>query len=319
MTEGLAVVVPALNEAEDILELLEDLARQHPAPDEVIVVDAGSTDGTRQLVERTAARRPGLRLWHLDGALPGHARNEGIRRCGCELIATVDAGTRVPPDWLGNLSAPLRTGGGEAVSVGIAVADARSSFERAAGWFTLRAFKPPARRPPLTSKFRPAGRNGLCFRRASWVAVGGYPEDLRWGEDKVFIQRLRRAGLELIPVPEATVRWRPRQSLREFFRQYRGYGYGDAVAGVDRQNELITLGLYAAGAVLSAFALAGTELALLALAVMSIGYLGLFTLAAWRELGAAPALAWVPVIRITADLAKMGGFLAGYGSRLRRR
>jgi glycosyltransferase involved in cell wall biosynthesis len=291
--------------------LLDDLSRQAHAPHEVIVVDAGSTDGTRELLEQRAARWPALQVCRLDEAFPGRARNEGIRRSRCDLIATMDAGSRVGPEWLERLSAPLRGEIDEAVCVGLAVTDAHSEFERAAGWLTLRAFKPAARRPPLSPAYRPAGRNGLCFSRRSWETAAGYPETIRWGEDKIFLERLRAAGVELVPVPEAVVRWRPRRSLRELFLQYEGYGRGDALARIDRQNELLPLALYGTGAALATVALAGSTSASIALGAAAIAYLSLFTLPALPELGPRPALAWVPLLRVTADLAKMRGFLAG--------
>ena len=318
MANGLAVIVPALNEADNLGDLLEDLARQSPAPDEVIVVDAGSSDGTGDLVERQAFAWPALRVVRLDGAAPGRARNEGIRRSACELIATVDAGSRVGGDWLASLSAPLRAGAADAFCVGVAAVDAHSPFERAAGWFTLRAFKPVGARPPLAPSYRPAGRNGLCFQRRSWEAAGGYPEEFPWGEDKVFLERLSNAGLELISVPEATVRWRPRRSLRELFRQYEGYGRGDALARIDRQNELITIALYGLAAALAVAALGGLTAAAIALGVGAVAYLLLFTVAALGELGFGPALGWIPIIRIITDLAKIRGFIAASVGRLVR-
>ena len=148
----------------------------------------------------------------------------------------------------------------------------------------------------------------------------GYPPELPWGEDKVFLRRLRAAGLEVVVVPGAVVRWRPRRSLREVYRQYRNYGRGDALARVDRQNELVTIGLYLAGAgLLVVFAL-GSRTAGAFLLAGAAGYLSLFVLAARRALGWDRALAWVPPLRLVVDVAKMHGFLEGAlaGGRFRR-
>jgi glycosyltransferase involved in cell wall biosynthesis len=319
--DDVAVVVPVRDEVDNLGALLDDLAAQEDPPAEVIVVDSGSTDGTRELLAERAAHWETLRVVDAYGAGPGRARNEGISRAQAALIATLDAGSRVDPDWLGRLAAPLRGGGprDSAVCVGVADSDARSEFERAAGWFTLRAFKPPGRRAPLSGAYLPGGRNGLCFDRKVWRAAGGYPEALRWTEDKLFLERLRAAGVSVRLVPDARVRWRPRHSLRDLFRQYEGYGRGDTIARFDRQNELIPLALYGAGAGLGVAALAGSATAGIALAAGTVAYLGLFTASAWRELGMGPALAWVPVIRIAVDLAKIRGFLLGLMDLLRGR
>jgi len=200
--------------------------------------------------------------------------------------------------------------------VGVAEADARTAFDRAVGWFTLRAFKPRDRPGPVGAEFLPAGRNGFCFTREAWEAVGGYPPELPWGEDKLFVRALREAGYELAAVPEAVVRWRPRRSLGELYRQYRNYGHGDALGRVDRQNELVTIAIYAAGTVLAVLTLLGSRLAGALLAAGAAAYLSVFVLAARRALGFDRALAWVPVVRVLVDVAKVHGFLEG---TLRRR
>lgn len=134
------------------------------------------------------------------------------------------------------------------------------------------------------------------------------------------VRALRRVGLELVVVPDAVVRWRPRGSLRAIYRQYRNYGRGDALARLDRQNELVTFGIYGAALVLAVLFALGSRTAGAFLAAGAAGYLALFVLSARRSLGADAALAWVPPLRLVVDVAKMQGFLEGVfrGARLRR-
>jgi succinoglycan biosynthesis protein ExoA len=305
-----AIVIPALDEADNIGELLDDCAAQQPPAEEVVVVDAGSTDGTAEIVERRAEGWPALRLVRAPGALPGAARNAGIERAEAGTVATLDAGSRVGPGWLAALGAEVQGGDGRRASVGICVADAHSDFERAAGFLTLRGFKPAHDRPaPLGRAFVPPGRNGYCFARAAWERAGGFPAELPWGEDKRFLERLRAAGTEVVVVPEAVVRWRPRRSLGELYRQYRAYGRGDMLARIDRQNELVPLALYATGAGLALAAAGGSFPAAALLAAGAAGYLGLFAVPAARELGPGRPLAWIPVVRVAADLAKIDGLV----------
>ena len=303
-----AVVVPVLNEAESLPGLLADLKGQLPPPAEIVVVDAGSHDGTRELLERERRRLPALLVLEADGATPGRGRNAGIAAASVDLVVTLDAGSRVGPGFVAALA---DAAGPRTVSVGVAEADARSAFDRAVGWFTLRAFKPRDRPGPVGAEFLPAGRNGLCFSREAWKAAGGYSPELPWGEDKLFVRALREAGYELAAVPEAVVRWRPRRSLGQVYRQYRNYGHGDAIGRVDRQNELVTIAIYAAGAGLAVLALRGSRLAGALLAAGAAAYLSVFVLAARRALGFDRALAWVPVVRVLVDVAKVHGFLEG--------
>jgi succinoglycan biosynthesis protein ExoA len=304
----LAVVVPVLNEEESLPALLADLAAQDPAVGEIVVVDAGSTDGTAALLRAEQARLPSLRVVEAPGATPGRGRNEGVRATGAERVVTLDAGSRIGPGFVAALAAAA---GERRVAVGVSEPDARTAFERASGWFTLRAFKPAGAPGPIAGELLPAGRNGLCFARVDWERAGGYPPELPWGEDKVFARALRRAGCELVVVPEAVVRWRPRGSLRAIYRQYRNYGRGDALARLDRQNELVTFGIYGVGGGLAVLFALGSRTAGAFLAAGAAGYLSLFVLSARRSLGADAALAWVPVLRLVVDVAKMQGFLEG--------
>jgi len=314
--ERVSIVIPVLNEADNLGGLLDDCAAQQPGPSEVVVVDGGSTDGTWELLNERKARWPALKLARVEGATPGRGRNEGIRRAGSQLVATLDAGSRVGPTWLASLVGALGDRPNGRVSVGVAEADARSQFERAAGWFTLRAFKPTGRPGPVARSFLPAGRNGWCFSKQAWEAAGGYPSEPAWGEDKIFLERLRSAGLEVVVAPDAVVRWRPRPTLGQLYRQYAQYGRGDALTRIDRQNELVTLGLYGAGALLAVAAARGSRRAAGGLALVTGAYLGLFVAPGFRALGATRALAWVPLIRVTADVAKMHGFVAASLGRL---
>ena len=311
----IAVVIPVLNEAGNIADLLRDLGRQRRRPDAVLVVDAGSTDGTREIVAGLDGLDPRPQVLLRPGAAPGAGRNAGVAAAGAEVIATVDAGSRVGPGWLEALAGPVLADP-DAVATGVAVADARTSFEQAAGWFTLRAFKPADAPGPVGGSFRPAGRNGLCFSTAAWRRAGGYPEALPWAEDKRFLESLRAAGCVVHFAPDAQVRWRPRSSPAEIARQYHRYGRGDAMARIDRQNELVTLAIWTAGAGLGVQALRGSRGSAVLLAAGAAGYLGLFTTAAARALDDRAAIAWVPAIRLIVDVAKVGGFLAQSGRDL---
>lgn len=312
-----AIVIPVLNEAEGIAALLDDCAAQIPPVAEVVVVDAGSQDGTEAIARERAQSWPALKVISVPGATPGAGRNAAIRASTARMIATVDGGSRIDPSWLAELSAPLRSDPArlDVVAVGVAKADARTPFERATGWLTLSAFKPPGGQRPVGSDYIPGAGHGSCFTRTAWERAGSYPERLPWGEDKILFEGFRATGAEVVPVPTACIRWRPRTNFRQLHRQYRNYGRADAMIGIDRRNELVTLGLYAAGAILAAGAVAGSELAAVILAVAVPAYLAIFVVAAGRDLGMGRWLLWVPAVRVVADVAKIHGFVAGWVGR----
>jgi len=82
-SEKVAVVVPVLDEAETLPALLADLDAQQPTVEEIVVVDAGSTDGTLELLRAHGS----LRLVEAPGATPGRGRNTCGSAASCHVHA----------------------------------------------------------------------------------------------------------------------------------------------------------------------------------------------------------------------------------------
>jgi len=72
MPTTLAVVIPALNEAERLPLLLDSLDRQTRRADRIVVADARSADGTRAIAEARGALV-------VEGGMPAVGRNAGAR------------------------------------------------------------------------------------------------------------------------------------------------------------------------------------------------------------------------------------------------
>ncbi len=95
------VVTATLNARETVLDAVRSVLGQSRAPDEYVVVDGGSTDGTREAVEAEFARRAetcrGTRLEVVRQRATGiaHAWNEAIERLSADVVFLVNA-----DDWL---------------------------------------------------------------------------------------------------------------------------------------------------------------------------------------------------------------------------
>lgn len=215
---AISVIIPVRDEADGIGALVGDLLRQSRAPSEILVIDTGSRDATAAVVEEIAAREERVRLLHAPGALPGGARNVGLRAAASEWIAFVDGGMRVEPAWLQRLFAPVD--GGAAVDVVLGglepVADDRAA--RAAAL----AYVPARRAAPGGGVWRGFCLPSSAVRAKVARAVGGFPEALRSGEDLIFFRRLE-ARARIGYAPEAIVRWRHASSPAAVWRRFRTY------------------------------------------------------------------------------------------------
>lgn len=312
-----SVVVTVLNEAASLPHLLADLAAQSRPPDEVVICDGGSTDSTLSLLE--AETRLPLRVLSLPGANISQGRNAAIEAAAGEIIVATDAGVRLDQDWVECIVRPLDQDGAQVVS-GFFRPDVTTVFETAMGATVL-----PELGDIQADQFLPSSRS-VAFRKSAWAAVGGYPEWLDYCEDLIFDFRLRDLYGVFPFVPQAVVYFRPRSSLRAFFRQYFQYARGDGKADLWRKRHAARYGLYLVAVPL--IAVGGVcvspwiwNMYLLALPAMFFtGWRRLVHL--WTDLSTlekAVAFCWIPIIRIVGDLAKMAGYPVGVAWRWRHR
>ena len=96
---GITVGVITRNRASDLEEMLESLTRQVRVPDEVLVVDNGSTDYTQEVLTRFRNRLP-LRCEFLERADIPAARNLVIESAGHEIVSFIDDDCISEPEWL---------------------------------------------------------------------------------------------------------------------------------------------------------------------------------------------------------------------------
>ena len=305
----ISVITTVLNEAASLPRLLDSLAAQTRSPDEVIVCDGGSTDGTLALLE--AERRLPLQVIRRPGANISQGRNAAIAKATGEIIAVTDAGVRLSPQWLEHLVAPFADASVQAVA-GFFRPDPQTVFETAMGATVL-----PELREIVPTEFLPSSRS-VAFRKSAWAAVGGYPEWLDYCEDLIFDFRLRERFGPFVFEPEALVHFRPRSSLRAFFRQYYCYARGDGKADLWRRRHAIRYLTYLVA--VPGIALAGWLVRPAFWLLYLIAVPGMFW-TPWRRLARlwgglslaqkVQAALWVPLIRVTGDVAKMIGYPVG--------
>jgi glycosyltransferase involved in cell wall biosynthesis len=317
-----SAIMTVLNEKASIERLLQSLEAQTRPPDEVVIADGGSTDGTLAILSAWAsASWLPLRVLRKPGANISEGRNAAIAAATGDVIATTDAGVRLEQDWLEKLVAPFESEGtGRIVPVvsGWFVADPQTLFETVMGATVL-----PHVREIEPGTFLPSSRS-VAFRKVAWEASGGYPEWLDYCEDLIFDLRLQELYGAFSFAPEAMVHFRPRGSLRAFFRQYYLYARGDGKADLWRGRHAIRYLTYLVAApLLVTLAMVhspGWWLALLAgLAVYTATpYRRLWSmLAPYGPVDRLKAVVLVPVIRLVGDVAKMIGYPVGLAWRWR--
>ncbi len=313
-----SVILTVLNEGEAVRGVLESLCAQTRRADEVVIADGGSRDQTVTILGEYASRLP-LRIISAPGSNISQGRNAAIRAAQSDLLAVTDAGVRCRPDWLERLTAPFADPEVMAAA-GFFCSAPQTVLETAMGATVL-----PEARDIHPATYLPSSRS-VAFRREAWEAAGGYPEWLDFSEDVIFDLALKRKFGPFRFVPEALVDFRPRGSLRALAHQYFQYARGDGKANLFPRQHAIRYLTYLVVAPLLIYAAVTVSPWLWLLgAVAGLAYLRLPLRRLWPKLRAMSALdrakatLYLPLIRLTGDLAKMAGYPRGVLWRMTRR
>jgi glycosyltransferase involved in cell wall biosynthesis len=250
------LIVTVRNDREGLVELLEALAAQTEMPDEVVVVDGGSDDGTLEELSRWDTGLAPLRVVVAPGANIAMGRNVAVRAAEHDWIVCTDAGCRPVPAWF---SALKHVREATDIAAGTFTVAGETPLEQAmacAHYPVLDELEDPSRWVHLSHRlfgrdFRAshAGGRSMAFRREAWERAGGFPEHVFAGEDLAFSAAAARLGFATALVSEATVSWRPRATWLETARMFATYTRGD-IRTPGRRRHLLRLVAWVAGALL---------------------------------------------------------------------
>lgn len=165
MRPVITVVVPVLNEENQLEDCLRSLRAQTFRDYELIVVDNGSTDRSVAIAQRYADR-----VLHESRVGPDLARHRGFVEAHTELLASADADTIYPPNWLEQIVRLLEKRDVVAVFGPLGFKESPSWLRRLETWgyASLAVLMYPLGVPL-------AGAANFGCRKTAYLAVGGFP------------------------------------------------------------------------------------------------------------------------------------------------
>jgi cellulose synthase/poly-beta-1,6-N-acetylglucosamine synthase-like glycosyltransferase len=224
ITPPVSVVVPAYNEALNIVATVRSVAaNNHCADVEVIVVDDGSTDGTGDRAEEL--NLPGVTVIRQANQGKPAALNTGIRAARHDVLVLLDGDTIFEPDTIGELVQPFSDSEVGAVSGNAKVGNRRGllgrwqHLEYCAGSNLDRQILHALRCIPTVP-----GAIG-AFRRAALTDVGGVSDDTL-AEDTDLTMAVTRAGWRVAYRQQAKAWTEAPSTVRGLFRQRYRWSYG---------------------------------------------------------------------------------------------
>lgn len=223
------VIVPAYGLSPHLRTVVEGLLRQTRRPDRIIVSHSASDDPSEWL------RRdfPEVEVLHSpDRLFAGAARNRGAALADTQLLAFCDCDVIPDVSWLSHALQAFSKDQDIFVvgSVGV---------ERTGGYWGMSTwlFEFSEQAPWRADGQQSGGAScNMIVRKSDFIAVGGFAEHCRAGEDTVLFAMLRRRGLAQTLVPAAVTRHVNREGFSNFSQHL--YHYGRLFIPVRREFDL---------------------------------------------------------------------------------
>lgn len=209
-----SLVIPIRNESDTIASLIESINQQSILPDEVILVDGGSNDGTVETVSKLTLQDKRFQVIEAGNAMPGRGRNIGAENARNEWIAFTDAGIKLENMWLEELVKAINKNPSLDVIYGNYAPIRNTLFEKCAVFAYV----------PAQEKIGIRGKSiaSALLKKKVWQIVGGFP-DTRAAEDLMFMDKIEAQNFAVGYAPQAMVYWHLRPNWISTFRKFVTY------------------------------------------------------------------------------------------------
>lgn len=199
-------VVPNYNYGRFLPDALDSLRNQTQPPNEIIIVDDGSTDDSREIAQSWIRAHPSVnaRLWtsQANSGNVGGPRNVGIASTDAEFIVTLDSDDMLEPTYIETLYAAIHN----RPEVGVVYAGVQSHVQSENRRIVHHDWP-----IPFDWRWMSAGVNpphnciptASMFRREMWRRAGGYDAARRSAEDAEFWLRGLSVGFEAVKATSA--------------------------------------------------------------------------------------------------------------------
>lgn len=199
----ISVIVTVRNEERNMCDLLDSLVTQE-GPLEIIIVDAYSTDRTKEMVESYQSRFEYIRYF-LKGGTIGAGRNYGVEQSRGDAVAFIDGDCIANPFWLKNMREGLKESkvvAGRTIQIGYHAFEDLERVELIYKGFDITF---PS--------------SNLAYEKTLFQSIGGFDEWFITAEDIDLNLRAVESGSDVLYRNEAVVYHRTRGSFYKFYKQ----------------------------------------------------------------------------------------------------
>lgn len=217
-----SIIVPVYNRIDEVADLLESLAKQSVGNFELVLVEDGSTEPCRGVVERYKDVFP-IQYYYKENEGRSIARNYGMERANGDYFIFFDSDCVLPNDYFEKLEKKMSVMPVDCFGGPDAAHESFSTTQKAINYSMTSFLTTGGIRGGKVSleKFTPRTFN-MGFSRKVYDKVGGFRE--MFSEDIDMSTRIRNAGFLIGLYPEQYVYHKRRVDFKKFFRQVYVFG-----------------------------------------------------------------------------------------------
>ncbi|MES1198082.1 MAG: glycosyltransferase [Chitinophagaceae bacterium] len=214
MSQSVSLIIPIFNESQTIAGLINTIKEQSLQPEEIILVDGGSTDNTIQIAKKLTTGFSSFKIIEVGRAMPGKGRNIGAEYSNKEWIAFTDAGIKLDKYWMENLLKKTKEIPGADIIYGNFSPQINKFFDKCAAISYVTPLQP--------GKIRTKSIASCLMKKEVWEKTGGFP-NWRAAEDLIFIEKAEKSNYKSIEAPEAMVYWELHSDLKSTYQKFELY------------------------------------------------------------------------------------------------
>lgn len=223
-----SLVCTCKDEIEGLQTFIDSVENQSLLPKEVLICDAGSTDGTFERLEKWGREetRFVVKLIREEGAKISRGRNLAANLSTTEYLLFADLGTKLDQSWASNLCAGFLT----QEEIGFVMGFYKPIHST--WWHEPLAFFLLPRWDLIDPQTFFASARSLGVTKRLYDEVGGFPENLSHaGEDSLFNFFVKQKAKRVAFVPEAVCYWQMERDPLKMWKSIYRYAKGDAETG----------------------------------------------------------------------------------------
>ncbi|MFC1580657.1 glycosyltransferase [Thermodesulfobacteriota bacterium] len=218
---GISIIIPIYNSANTLTKCLSGLSKCFSGDIEIILVDNNSTDNSLQVCNHFKSRYPKENIIVVEEMKkgPAAARNSGVAKATGDWLLFTDADCMPSPDWVLDFRTHFNNSKVGAVAGCIQPYPPTNLIQKTLALFTLTENK----KEVIHNNFKfPGGlypTANLAVRKNVFEMIGGFNEDLKFGEDHELCYKTYKSGNRIKVVTDAIVEHIHRKKLRAMLKQ----------------------------------------------------------------------------------------------------